>query len=159
MKPRARITHTLPGRLRLKVPEMRGRIDFFERVHAFLERQEEIESVLINPITGSVLITSADPADLQALALRGEEAGLYSLGGLSAPVASTARRAQIDLRKLDIHWSRASGGATDSRSLLVALLLIAGLVQIARGQVFGPGAALLITAYQLIDIQPDTSGE
>jgi hypothetical protein len=57
---RPQIVHRLPGRLRLRVPALR-QIDQAQREWAFVWRDllggtEEIESVEVNPTTGSVLI-------------------------------------------------------------------------------------------------------
>jgi hypothetical protein len=57
---RPQIVHRLPGRLRLRVPALR-QIDHTQQEWAFVWRDlldgtEEIESVEVNPTTGSVLI-------------------------------------------------------------------------------------------------------
>jgi hypothetical protein len=154
MKPRAQIVHALPGRLRFKVPEMRGQADFFDRIRVFLQGQEEVEGIAVNPLTGSVLITASDSADLREVADRGETIGLYTLADGPVQVASASERARLDLARLDARWTRASGGSSDLRSTLVALLVVGGLVQLARGEILGTASQLLVTAYQLLDVAP-----
>ena len=51
-----KVVHFIPGRVRLKVKEMKGEVEFSQQVEAELSTVPGIEQVEVNPITGSVLI-------------------------------------------------------------------------------------------------------
>jgi len=50
------IEHVLPGRMRLRFREQRGDSRFFQELSRRLEQLPEIERVVANPLTGSILI-------------------------------------------------------------------------------------------------------
>jgi len=50
------IEHVLPGRMRLRFREQRGDSRFFQELTRRLEQLPEIERVVANPLTGSILI-------------------------------------------------------------------------------------------------------
>jgi hypothetical protein len=154
MKPRAHIVHTLPGRLRLKMPEMRGKPDFFARVMDVLLAQRGIEAVRVNPLTGSVLILGAADADLKTVATQGQAAELFALADRPVQVQTGLQQARADLQQLSADLVGASRGGTDARSTMLALLLLGGLVQVARGELLAPASQLFIAAYQLLDPRP-----
>ncbi len=54
--PDARVIHQTKNRVRLKVPEMKGKYDHLSRVEKNLTRVSEIDTAKANPVTGTILI-------------------------------------------------------------------------------------------------------
>jgi hypothetical protein len=64
------IEHVLPGRMRLRFREQRGNIGFFQELVQRLEQLPEVERVLANPLTGSILIFhGGSPREIAAYAV------------------------------------------------------------------------------------------
>jgi len=56
------VSHLSPGRLRVKIPSKKGNVVFFSSLKDQLSQLPGVESVEVNPVTGSILlIHSLDP--------------------------------------------------------------------------------------------------
>lgn len=126
----AALTHDVPGRLRYRIEARRGDRDFYARIGAELLKCEMVQSVEINPMTGSVLVIHV--ADPEAITRYAEQHGLFRLGG-KRPAPST------DM------------APPDMRSLLPPLLIGLGLYQIAQGNVLAPAVSLFWYAFSLLN--------
>lgn len=124
MMPAAELVHALPGRLRFRVPEMRGDADWFREVGAGLESYPGIRSVQATPLTASILVTGRDLAVRQVSALA-ESRGWFRL-------APPGARPTFDLTK----------------PVALGLLALAFL-QVVRGQTLAPAASLAWYASQV----------
>ncbi len=62
----AYVKHRSPGRLRLRIPEARRRPETLRRIAEHARRMPGVTSTQFNPITGSVLISSAEDAIIGA---------------------------------------------------------------------------------------------
>jgi copper chaperone CopZ len=147
----ARIVHHVPGRLRIKVEGVHGEDEFFETVQRLIAVLPGVESVRINPVSASVVV-SYDAGDagfaqrlpahrpLHEWLLWGElgavadavatiaEAGLkmfehHSL--LAESVVTTAERLDRDVRS-------ATGGVMDLKLLLPLALAAASALRETR---------------------------
>lgn len=54
--PRAYIAHSIPGRIRIKVPDGKGNPALLEKLRELLQSAPAVKTVDCNPLTGSVLI-------------------------------------------------------------------------------------------------------
>lgn len=69
MLPAGCISHEIPGRMRVQIPERRRDEQFFVRVRQELAAEQGIRQVSTNPLTGSVLLFhDLDAARLAAIA-------------------------------------------------------------------------------------------
>ena len=76
--PIAYIEHQIPGRLRLRIPERRGDVAFFQRVVEALSKLTDIKELDGSPLTGSVRIRHSGTAEAMAAAAAKE--GLFEIG-------------------------------------------------------------------------------
>lgn len=141
--PVALVSHELNGRLRLRVPSHRGRHDYFTGVQEKLAQCDGVDSVNVNPVTGSVLVhhqTSAEAvgdysekSQLFRLTLPDEEA-FHPFGRELASMIASLKSTVAHLRR----------GEVDAGGLLFIALLLAGVAQASRGNVW-PAALTLFT--------------
>jgi hypothetical protein len=142
MLPAARIEHYLSGRLRLRIPEMRGDGAYFEGLEEALARMDGAGAVSVRTRTGSVLLEDF-AAGLPALRRTAREERWFELVEEPArakrrspgPSAVEALTQDLDLATL--------------RPSLVLILLALAALQAARGQVMVPALTLLWFAFEL----------
>ena len=138
------VVHTLPGRMRLRVPSLKGREKGMMEFAANLKRLEGIESVAVNPLLGTALV-KYDAAKL--------EASLVVAGATKSFDFETAFRMQRSIvggELKAIHYAinqailKRSGGLLDLPALMTVLLvftLVRGLAG-RGGAKFSPLAVL-----------------
>ncbi|MBS3652311.1 hypothetical protein KEU06_27345 [Pseudaminobacter sp. 19-2017] len=125
MLPSATVEHELTGRLRVRVPGLRGNQSFFRSAIETLSQHPEISAVIVNPSTGSVLIEhTTDPQSIQEFAA---ERGLFEVRRV--PPAPATRRIVVSPK------TAASG------------LVVLGALQAARGEILGPASENFWNAY------------
>jgi len=144
----AHVVHQLPGRLRLRIPEHRKDEAFFDSLAGRLREIEDIISVSRDALTASLLIHHQVPEDRIWSFL--EE--LLELTLQPAPATATAYSLSsvgAGIQAVNHSLQRASGGATDLRTLLFLLLVGLAIRQILRGQIMIPATGLLWNAFEL----------
>lgn len=130
----AEVVHRIPGRLRLRLPAMRGDAGFFDRLRADFDAALPDHEIVVSVTTGSVLITGAE-CPFAEVGRIGRERGWFELGD----VESGGRTGPPS----------ASAPGYDARSTTILLLLLLASVQILRGQVLVPATSLLWYAYAI----------
>src|SRR5690349_16508552 len=75
--PQAHVCHMTPNRLRLRVPERRHDVAFFDAVRNPLSTWDSVEQVIVNPTTASIVILFSELADL--LVEHSEKNDLFTL--------------------------------------------------------------------------------
>lgn len=150
MNDKAYLVHKAPGRLRLRVPEMRGEIPFFRELVARISQLEHVESVRANPDTGGVLILHRRDAQ-QALLER--VAAAVNLTEEEYVPPSAFSRAATGLAKLDEVIARETRGGSSLSSVMFLVLVGMAIAQIARGQVMAPASSLLWYALDLTRVK------
>lgn len=150
MNDTAYLVHKAPGRLRLRVPGMRGDVPFFRDLVARISPLEDIEAVRANPDTGGILILHRRDAQ-QAVLDRLASAGNLTADEYVPPSAFS--RAIAGLGKLDEVLARETRGGSSLSSVVFLLLVGMALAQIARGQVMAPASSLLWYALDLTRVK------
>ncbi|MBS0003529.1 MAG: hypothetical protein KFF45_10680 [Thioalkalivibrio sp.] len=150
MNDKAYLVHKAPGRLRLRVPEMRGDIPFFRDLVARLSPLEDIEAVRANPDTGGVLILHR--RDTQQAVLN-RVTSVVNLTDEEYVPPSAFSRAVTGLGKLDEVIARETKGGSSLSSTIFLVLMGMALAQIARGQVMAPASSLLWYALDLTRVK------
>lgn len=159
----AYVAHQLAGRIRVRIPGRRYDLPFFEQLNQRLRDLPDVETVEVNPSTGSILIRAADAA---LVTQRAVEEKLFTLieppnrphdeerlG--AAQTSSLIERGRRTLRTVDRGVARITGGRESLQSLVLAGLLGGGLVQLARGRVLAPAATLFWYAGGLLRLWYD----
>ena len=147
--PRAHIRHFTPHRLRLRIPERRYDVAFFETVRNRLAEWGSIDRIDVNPVTASVLIHYSDPTTL--LADNASRNDLFVLADLNAETLANLtswngtpliEQARQGMQSVDRRLRQLSGGQGDLRSLVLLGLLGTGFVQLLRGNISAPAITL-----------------
>lgn len=150
MSDTAYLVHRAPGRLRLRLPGMRGETPFFRELVARIRQLEDIEAVRANPDTGGVLILHRRETQEAVLA---RLASALSLSDEDYVPPSAFSRAVAGLGQLDEVIARETRGGSSLSSVVFLLLVGMALVQLARGQVMAPASSLLWYALDLTRVK------
>ena len=154
--PEGRVCHLTTGRLRLRIPEKRRDDGFFRTVERRLAGWDSVNSVAVNPLTASVLVTFVDPAalftenalknDLFAVAYDEPESIV------APPRQALTQRATELWREADGALRRWTGGGADIRSAAFLLMLAGAAYQLLRGRIAPPAATLLWDAGDMLQL-------
>ena len=137
MMPEAVIGHTIPGRVRLKIPGMRGDPVYFQMAAEILQGASGVRTVETNHRTASILVTGPAAA-LPRLRRIGSDHDLFHLTDhAGSGTRGGERRTRITARR-------------DVQNRIAVILLALAFVQILRGQIMVPALALIWNALELI---------
>lgn len=173
MIPVAYIEHQLPGRVRLRVPSMRGEVPFFARVVQELSKCPAVRDLSATPLTGGITLQYLEPlqpitaaaADQRLFETRRLEpeanaseskrgSGLSEGSGLAGGIASGLS----GLSLFQIARGNVSGSAAENlwhafgaqrilgRPDIAAAFVALGIYQMLRGRLFGSASSLLFYA-------------
>jgi hypothetical protein len=136
----ATIAHALKGRVRLRVPALRGRREASLLVAQRFATESDADRVIVRPRTGSVIVERASPPldaeDLarrltQLLAEHAAEVGARTEESAAARGTGLAR-ALVDLtRNVNEDVRAALGGHADLGSLVPAALFVTSVAQVS----------------------------
>jgi hypothetical protein len=135
--PVAYIEHRIPGRLRLRVPERRGDVAFFERVVGVLSQLSDVTQLDGSPLTASIRIRHSGA--LETITAAALKEGLFEIG--EREEAKSKKPKQPDS---GTGASQGDAGMLDSISTGLSGL---ALFQVAQGQVTGSAAENFWNAY------------
>ena len=135
MAPIAYIEHQIPGRVRLRIPEKRGDVGFFQHLIAVLAKEPEVKELDGSPLIGSVRIRHA--GSVEAITAMAANKGLFEIGERLSKAAAKPREAAT---------GAGASGAGTLDSIATGLSGLA-MVQVARGEVTGSAAENFWNAY------------
>jgi hypothetical protein len=147
--PQAFLVHDLPGRLRVRVPSMRGEVGYFERVLGALEDLPTVEWVTANPLTASVLVQHGQGSADEFLRTA-PLADLLTLSSEPPRHEALAERMSRLSGELDRRLRNLSADRVDTREAALWILVLAALLQLSRGTVLPPAGVLLWYALTLM---------
>lgn len=154
--PKARVIHSIPGRLRLKVTNRRGDKQFYNELASKVQEMPSVKSVQTNAVTGSVLVKH--DGSVETLLAEAVTAGLHDVIELEfpedEPAVPVATKLVERIFQVDDRMKRVSGGHLDAQSATLTMLLVAGAFQLARGNWFGPAIPLFWYATQAAGLLP-----
>ena len=158
MIPDAYISHRTDHRLRIKVPSKKRDHEYFGTLHQHLSGKEGIETVEINPLTGSVLITHNVDAD--ALVAEAQSKSLFTLKK-SVPAQPTLHKiVKGHFKGFDDRIKGFTGGSQNIGTLAFLTLAGVGIYQIARGNFTAPAWYTAfwyaLNLFLKSDTEPDT---
>jgi hypothetical protein len=150
MTPSGRITHRMNGRIRLRIPDKRRDAEYFARLKETLSRCEGVESVLVNPLTASALITGS--ADADEVVVFAENSELFRLEARG--VVPFSERLSHQVHQFDERVREATSGQLDLSSVAVIGMFGATLWQISRRRVLPEALTVLWYAASLLANPP-----
>lgn len=136
MIPEARITHEIPGRMRMRIASRKGDHQFFSALKDRLAALDGIVNVETNSLTGSILLFHH--MEKGALAAFASDNALFSMQSPSVraePLSATVVRS---FQQIDQQLISSTGGELDLPSLSFLLLLCMGAYEIIRGNFVAP---------------------
>jgi len=137
MTPEAVIGHAIPGRIRLKIPGMRGDPVYFQMAGEILQGAPGVRTVQTNHRTASILVTGPAAA-LPRLRKIGSDHDLFHVTDhAGSGTTEGGRRTRITAR-------------TAVQNRIAVILLALAFVQTLRGQIMVPALALIWNALELI---------
>lgn len=132
MKPVAAvIAHACTGRLRIRVPDRRGDLRYFENVRK-AALKSSIEVIRVNAFTGSILFHGRQATE-SAVAEFGSVNDLFAIYA-ALPAPSLAKRISAPLTTCNRSLQQWSAGQIDLPGAFFILLLFIALFEIARGR-------------------------
>lgn len=136
MLPTAHVAHETYGRVRLKMPEMRGDESYFVTLHQVFAQDKRFE-VECNHTTASLLL-KGEGAILDAAVDLGESKALFRLERSVAKPVPLSRKFVKPIGDLSGFIQRVSGGEIDLAGMTFVALLVTGAYQIAQGRFQAP---------------------
>lgn len=148
MAPLARLAHSLPGRKRVKIDEMRGDPAYFARLEKELAECPGVVTVMTNPRTGTALISHvAEDASLWNYVVEHE---LFHLGE-NETAAPTTRPSTVGGTSITEHKSYTeSGKKPDIRWLIFLGMMGMGVVQAIKGNIAIPAIGAFWYAFSIL---------
>ena len=155
----ALVESNIPGRMRVRLPPNQRHADFAQRFKSAMGDLDGVGSILVNLVTGGILILydpeAVDPADLisagQAADVIGQaEEAADELGELPWPeISKLGKRVVEQVRRLDAEIHKATNGVVDLKVLVPLLLLTMAVFRVVvRGERQAiPSYSLLWYAY------------
>jgi hypothetical protein len=159
MIPEAVLSHTTPGRLRVKVPSRKGDAAYFSVLKEHFAHFEGVKQVEANALTSSVLLIHS--ADLKALAAFAEEHALFKLRKLGPQASSFSGKFAGAFSDFDRRVKRLTGSELDVPGVAFVTLLGFGIYEIGRGNFTAPAwyTAFWYALNILLKSLPDTAQE
>jgi hypothetical protein len=145
MMPAALIVHEMQGRIRLRVPEMRGEPEFFSQIENRLQEFDDIFSVTVRPMTGSILIEhdGINADELAHWARNNDLFDVKSQPGKKHAGYSIAQMSQHELNKLDEYLKRSTEERFDLLSLLMLMAIGLIISEFLKGRLSAGSFALV----------------
>jgi len=155
--PCAYVKHRLPGRVRLKIPQKKGDIGYFDRIAQLFGKFPGVTRLQLNPVAASVLIChDGTEAQFGKISEFAQAKGLFRIAEpppeevFSMPHQPIATLTSAGLNRFDESLMELSQGLIDSRSLFMLTLTGLAFHQIVRGNIMTPAASLLWGAIELL---------
>lgn len=141
MLPEAHVRHSIPGRIRLRIPSKKGDPYFFGEMYKQLSLCEGIRRVEVNSMTGSILIIH-DVA-IETIAAFSRQNNLFTIEepkrfGVRGRETYLARKISETFRAVNHKVVVSTGGFANIADLLVLALIGLSVYQISKGNFIAP---------------------
>ena len=134
--PEARITHTISGRLRIKIPSKKGNTSYFESLERKFSDCDKVQKVEANAVTAGVLLLH--DADIKDISNFAEKNRLFKVESRRPEQVVLIKRIRSGFEDLNRRTTRFTGGELDLPGAVFVSLLFLSIYQIARGNFFAP---------------------
>lgn len=145
------LVHSVPGRVRIRIPAKRGDIVYFTALVSALGQCPEVASAKANAHAASILLILVPGGNLEAVRRFAEQHEWFILQGdqpESAPSLGAVVAEQFN--QMDQLIARGTGGHLDMHSLFFMLFLWLGVQQFLRGQIMQPAIPMLWRALEIL---------
>jgi flagellar basal body P-ring protein FlgI len=132
--PYAHISHSTHGRVRFKIPSKKGDVSFFTNIKDTLEKNARVAGVVINPVTGSVLVTHN--TDTDSITKLAESNKFFKLE--KRRPRHISNNLVESFKSMDDKLKSATDGELDLPTVSFLALAGAGIYDIARGNFAAP---------------------
>lgn len=159
IQPSAFIKHQMPGRVRLKIPQKRGDINYFNRLEELFSHFFGINELKLNPSTASIVINHETDVPFQDIVEFAKTKNLFNLVEEAEDHDEVVPNMYIKaltltgFNRFDKALLAYSKGRLDARSFVFLSLIGLAIHQAARGNVMAPAATLLWYAVQLLIVE------
>ena len=140
MTPQARVSHQMPGRLRLRVPELRRHTPYFQAAERILGECEGVRRVETNALTAGILVFHRN--SVSDIAEYAKARNLFDLILEPDPGPPSVRVAG-HVERLDHIITAFTQGRVDTRTWAFAGLTAAAVYQMLRGNTLPAGITLV----------------
>jgi GAF domain-containing protein len=148
MPPRATVVHAIDGRIRLRIPELRGNARYFEAASDVLRRCPEVEQLSVNSTTGSILVVHRGPtSDILDFAREHRLFEIAEAADLGLPSERLGAAVDSITDRVDRSVRQATRNSGDLRVILFLALAAASAIQFVRGHVLPAG--IVLAAYAM----------
>jgi hypothetical protein len=134
--PEAVVGHSMPGRLRFKVPSKKGNAAYFSTLKEYFTHLEGVKRVEANALTGSVVLIHS--SDLKSIIAFAKEHSLFRLNELRTSMPALSRNIVKTFSDFDRGVKRFTGNEVDVPGIAFLTLLGLGIYEIARGNFAAP---------------------
>lgn len=131
--PDAFCSHKTSGRMRLKIPSMKRKEEYFASLKEKMSELKGIKKIEVNPLTGSVLLTYT--CDTKEIIYHGESSSIFKIKGLNQSPSNIHQRVSATFKDIDKGVKGITGGEMDLGTLTFLALIGAGIYQI-RAELF-----------------------
>jgi hypothetical protein len=136
MIPDAYIRHRTDHRLRIIIPSKKKDHEYFRTLHQHLSGKQGIETIEVNPLTGSVLI--AHNLDADALVAEAQASSLFALKRPVPDQPTLHKTVKKHFKGFDDRINGLTGGYHNISTLAFLGFAGIGIYQIARGNFTAP---------------------
>lgn len=131
MLPDAHISHLTSQRMRIKIPSKKGDDVYFSSLKDQFSKYQEIESLEVNAVTGSVLFLHNMNAN--GIAKYARNNNIFSLKRVNHSSSKVSESIRESFKDIDKRVRGITGGEMDMGNLAFLTLLGTGIYQIGRG--------------------------
>jgi hypothetical protein len=138
MLPDAYLSHAIAGRLRVKIPSRKGNSRYFDDIFTQMSAYEGISRVVVNALTGSVLVIHT--LDSRKIAAYAERHNLFRLEDVKPIEKQTyiSRKVSETFRDVNSRVIASTKGFANVPDLVLLTLVGLSVIQISRGNFTAP---------------------
>jgi hypothetical protein len=140
MATNAVIAHRIPGRVRLVIRERRGDADYFADLSDRLTRFPSVQNSRVNAATGSIALEFT--GSMEDILRQAEEEDLLAV--IEGVKADASR--QLPSRLMMAPINLVSGREINRMFMVGSLLVVVGVIQTLRGELFPPAFSVFWAA-------------
>lgn len=134
--PDAFLSHRISGRARLKIPSKKGDFHYFKSLKEQMPECSGIETVEVNPVSGSVLIVHT--SDIEQIAEYARSRNIFDLKNNRPDPVNLRHTVSKTFKDINGKIKGITGGDMDIASAAFLTLLGLGIYQISRGNFAAP---------------------
>lgn len=118
--------HTTPGRMRIKIPELKNRPRYGKKIEGLFARRKGIENLTLNPVTGSVVFEydedRVDPGQILEVLKKNRLFDDTKIVSTDTVIDNTSHRIGKAFSKAVFGWAVGSALEGSGLSFLAALI-------------------------------------